>query len=553
MNTPRRHLFVLALTCLGSASVFATTRLEGDWSGNNLNIPAGFGNNVAADAPGVVTSAGADSVVGTPDISLVWTPNGDGGWQTYTAWNGRGDVFQVDGSSSSIVFTPAGLNAVRVTSIDLDEWAGGGGVTADWSVSGPQSGTIASGTWTGDTGGLRETIAINADGAAGEELTLTIDQTGGDLSYFAADNLVFDQLTSQPGIFDFSSDKDYIDGSPATLSWSIDNFGSATSLTLDDGTGPVDVMGETDGSGDGSMLVDPAVATDYTLLLDGTASAVLSIELGEALYLDSDATVATAENSYEVTLSWQVEAPNATVSLFDGTSTVDVTADTDPLTGLGSRVVTVPDPSTTFVLDANASGNTASRRVLREQEGSAAFSIDSDSLDTDGTLTVSWTGAAGGATDWIGVYQVGQTPGNEYSTQWNYMPGSDGSMEFTGLGAGEYFVVMLLNDGYELAQGPLLFEVTEAPVVPEVIRVESVVRSGDDLTITWESKAGFEYDIYASDTLEGDPLFDWDVVEIAHPTEGDGTTSYTEDLSALPGGVPARRFFRIYDFEVIAP
>jgi hypothetical protein len=55
------------------------------------------------------------------------------------------------------------------------------------------------------------------------------------------------------------------------------------------------------------------------------------------------------------------------------------------------------------------------------------------------------------------------------------------------------------------------------------------------------------YDIYASDTLEGDPLNDWELIEFGWPTAGDGTTSYTETLAAP---APVRRFYKIYDFDI---
>jgi hypothetical protein len=310
-------------------------------------------------------------------------------------------------------------------------------------------------------------------------------------------------------------------------------------------------------TGEGSIEVSPTETTTYTLSLVGGNSSDLTILAGEVLSFSTNSSLVLSPD-YQTTLSWEVRPIGARlVTVSDGTTAFDVTSDTDPVTGIGSRVFTVPDASTNFVLDVNDSGGTSTVRVLREQASSAAFSIDSTSISSDGTLTVSWTGALAGSTDWIGLYRVGDIPGGPVSTQWNYLNGTrtpgpgpvDGSMQFSGLGEGDYFVAMLLNDGYEIAQGPVIFSVTPAPVDSEVIRVESIVRAGNNLTITWDSKAGFEYDIYASNTLEGNPRDDWEIVEFGFPTSGDGTTQYTEDLSTLPGGVPMRRFYVIYDFN----
>jgi hypothetical protein len=130
------------------------------------------------------------------EVTLQW----DTTWDQYAAWNGRGDVYQVDENTAFIVFTPAGATVrVAVSSFDLDEWAGGGDTSALWSVTGSSSGLLASGNWTRfntandpqDRGG-RETINVGALGAAGETLTLLFDHTNtGSISYLAMDNLAF--------------------------------------------------------------------------------------------------------------------------------------------------------------------------------------------------------------------------------------------------------------------------------------------------------------------------------------------------------------------------
>ena len=135
--------------------------------------------------------------LGTPDISP-WT-GWAGGWDTYTAWDGRGNVAQTDynaGATQSILFTPAAGIGVKLQSFDLDAFAGAGASSINWTVTGPGSGTLASGNWTKTTAGGRDVITLPAAavGQPGEAVTLSFTRVSGGSSYFAIDNLTFDQV-----------------------------------------------------------------------------------------------------------------------------------------------------------------------------------------------------------------------------------------------------------------------------------------------------------------------------------------------------------------------
>jgi hypothetical protein len=116
-------------------------------------------------------------------------------------------------------------------------------------------------------------------------------------------------------------------------------------------------------------------------------------------------------------------------------------------------------------------------------------------------------------------------------------------MQFS-LPVGQYFAVLFLDGGYTIEKGPVLFSVIEE----EVIKVTSLVKAGNAVTIEWQSKAGHEYDIYASNTMEGSPL-SWESLAVAVPAEGDGTTSFTE---TLPADAPACRFYKVFEFETVS-
>lgn len=550
-NAFKNFTIAVAVTHL---PIYATTVLENSWGGSNQNIPENFGSGVSGASPGIQVSPGADGVTGTPNVALFFRPNGASGWQTYLDWDGRGDVIQHDGTFAEIDFVPSAGTKVVVVSVDLDEWSGGGGVVAEWSVVGPISGQLASGTWTGDTGGTRETINIDTTGEVGETLTLSITQTAGDLTYFAIDELTFDQIGLESGIIDFSTDRNVADGTPMELSWQVREPGKVTTLTLDDGSGPVDVLGVTDlVTGIGSTAVSPSVSKTYTLTVNGIFTSDLTVVAGLIVNFAASTGIADAPK-YEVTLNWEVRPAGGTVTLFDGSGSMDVTADTNSATGIGSRVVTVSQASTTFFLDVNSVAN-SEVTILRGQPNTPAFSVDVSEFLTSGFVTISWSDAIAGETDWIGIYRVGDRPGVQNSTQWLYLNGtngagvgpSSGSVQFSGLPEGEYFAAMFFNDGYEFAQGPVLLFGNPLPPEDPAFEVIEVARNGAQTTLVWESTAGRRYEIYASDRLDGDPMVDpsWSLVASVL-SEGDDTTRYTEELGAE---APARRFYRIYKFD----
>ena len=173
-------------------SIQAATVLTGSGLASNDLLPAGHGSNAA----------------GTPDIVLNWTATGGRRWEAYNGWPGGDQVYQVDGpgtgytgaSTYSIGFTPAsGTIAVSLISIDLNDWVGPAtaslqNTTLDWIVTGSVSGTLGSGTGLVVADGTVQSLAFGLQGIGGEVVTLSFTPTGGSGSYFAVDNLSFDQV-----------------------------------------------------------------------------------------------------------------------------------------------------------------------------------------------------------------------------------------------------------------------------------------------------------------------------------------------------------------------
>jgi hypothetical protein len=105
--------------------------------------------------------------------------------------------------------------------------------------------------------------------------------------------------------------------------------------------------------------------------------------------------------------------------------------------------------------DQNAQWSAWSDSVVFEVTGSinAAPSISTSKkvFAVAETIQVAYANGPGNATDWVGIYKKGQTPGGPASTTWKYVTAgnkSNGVLEFVLNTPGEYFIGFFANDGY---------------------------------------------------------------------------------------------------------
>lgn len=215
-STSRPVLY--AVLCLSMMTqLHSATLIHNDgFTINNELLPDKdkYGSNVSANGINWTVTTGAWGVNGTPDIKLSWDGESGGnkglGLETYTNWDGRGNVIQLDGSgtggtpNSFISFIPDNVNTgTFINSFYLDAYSGGGTMTADWFIRDATStGTIlASGSWTRSNTGGHDLISPNYASSLGQTLVLQITRTAGDPAYFAMDELRFDQIPEPTSLF----------------------------------------------------------------------------------------------------------------------------------------------------------------------------------------------------------------------------------------------------------------------------------------------------------------------------------------------------------------
>jgi phospholipase C len=93
---------------------------------------------------------------------------------------------------------------------------------------------------------------------------------------------------------------------------------------------------------------------------------------------------------------------------------------------------------------------------LSPASAAAAISLSATpaSVQTGSTITVQWSGAPAhsSAKDWVGMYVVGQTPGQVASTWWKYTGGAkSGSFTLAAPNPATYVFYYLLNNGYTIS------------------------------------------------------------------------------------------------------
>ncbi len=227
-------------------------------------------------------------------------------------------------------------------------------------------------------------------------------------------------------LIDFTSDFAYRDsGQSAVLSWQVSP--ALTSLTLDDGTGAIDVLGETS-DGAGSISVSPTSTTTYTLNGQGPVGTELlevTIVVDEPVVINEFATSRTdLAAGTATTLSWSVT---------NGTK-VEIDNGVGPVDAISGSVDVVVNADTTFTLSATNSQGTETAQV-----SVTTFAVDDPSLvahwrvgeaegETTGTTLISETGEL-----FNGVF-VG-TPAFDTTDPAPVPGGSTASIAFDGFGS----------------------------------------------------------------------------------------------------------------------
>lgn len=174
---------------------------------------------------------------------------------------------------------------------------------------------------------------------------------------------------------------------------------------------------------------------------------------------------------------------------------------------------------------------------------------DDVETDTDFFLSLSDTGTSPWVADWDGdgLDDGLETNDLDFST-WPTAAGTDPFLVDTD---GDGY-----SDGDEANGGSDPTDAGSFPTPPPFeARVVAVDVTGGTVTIEWDSldNGTAVYDIYASETLAGDPVSTWTLAAFGVPAAGT-TTSFTETQvgsgsgsQTLPSPMPVKRFYLVYE------
>jgi hypothetical protein len=355
---------------------YLVSPLDLDPSAGDFTIEAVIKSDPNSVAEGVVLS-NQDGTLGTGRSNLI--VNLGGFFTTY---------FGATITNSGVTRTEGGFDHVVLT-FDQSAAAGGGDPTFRFYINGVEAGTgtgvpeSANGSWIiGSNKNLAAQFFLGVvDDLAIYGSRLDDPDGDGDLSDSKIGEHYKGYLSDSITVASFESDTAYVDsGQSAELTWLVSP--ELTSLTLDDGTGPVDVLPQTVDCR-GAMSISPTATTTYTLTgtgSRGTESLEVEIAVDEPTVINSFTSNETEVSpGSNVTLFWDV-TNGSTVVIDNGIGEVD------PVSG---SVIALIAEETTFTLTATNSQGTVTE-----------------------TLTISLTSATGPVAHWKVGEAVGEQDGS---------------------------------------------------------------------------------------------------------------------------------------------
>jgi phospholipase C len=119
------------------------------------------------------------------------------------------------------------------------------------------------------------------------------------------------------------------------------------------------------------------------------------------------------------------------------------------------------------------------------------------------SITFSYSVPASGvtSTNWVGIYEPGQTPGADASTTYQYTPDASGTVTFSTSsldGVGNYVAYFFYDNGYQIIAGPVSFSVTPGTLAPAPVYQRAI--GAHQLSGPFGVAATAGGDIWATDT-----------------------------------------------------
>jgi hypothetical protein len=162
------------------------------------------------------------------------------------------------------------------------------------------------------------------------------------------------------------------------------------------------------------------------------------------------------------------------------------------------------------------------------------LAVGQEMYQSGNPVTISFQNGPNLTNDWIGIYKVGHTPGNQNSTQWKYVTAASGSFTFNNLADGYYYAEYYLQDGYNSIGNKIFFQVGEQ--ITQLAINKTVYNLNENIIATWTDAPGIIKDwlgiYHEGDDPNSDPLVSYTYFDGL--PEGSKVIE-TEELPTTPG------------------
>jgi phospholipase C len=265
----------------------------------------------------------------------------------------------------------------------------------------------------------------------------------------------------------------------------------------------------------GMFAVGPAVAASAAV----TSPAAVAAPAAAAPYQGTlTAPVATVAVGTSITFSYSVPSAGVTSTNWVG---IYAAGQTPGDVGSTSYQYT-PDASgtVTFTTSSLSPGSYVAYYLYDNGyevlAGPVGFTVTGASPYAGGTLTSTVTSVPNAqsitfsysvptsgvtSTNWVGIYEPGQTPGTDASTTYQYTPDASGTVTFSTSsldGVGNYVAYFFYDNGHQVIAGPVSFSVTPGTLAPAPAYQRAI--GAHQLTDPFGVAANAAGDIWATDT-----------------------------------------------------
>ncbi len=415
-------------------------------------------------------------------------------------------------SSSGTVST--NNTAYTTTDTVVVTYGGLPGTPTDWvsiEPSGSPVGTVVQFSYTSGT--PSGTLSFSGL-AVGSYVARTYGNNG---FVMAAESAVFTVSAGTNPYTVTTNASNYSTGSPVTVTFAGGPGGPYDWISISASGSPQDNVVDwtyISGQASGSVIFNGLAAGSYVARLHLNNSYVIAQEsavftVTVAASVTTDKTNYSTAESVVVTYGNMARTPTDYIAIFtspgDTYVTFQYTSGT-PSGTLSFGGLTAGSYRAKAFFNNDPSSVKGTSAVFNVAAANVTVTTNASSYTTADPVIVSYSGMAGGVTDYIGIYTA---PGGAFVTFQYTGGGASGQLSFSGLAVGTYEARAFFNNGSVVQGTSSTFNVTGAVSNTTVTTDAGSYPSGSPVQVSWTNMSGSQTDYVSIFTFPGDTFVDY--------------------------------------------